>query len=356
MKLDKNTKSRLLTANDVQDVLDGFASDKDRLRYMRTAYKNLSIEESFSAYYGVELSTGDSALVDEFVNVEVGECYSATVSEITKNGITFLMPGIKEEIISKENFNDCMDAVQNYLLTHNNKLYFEVREHVKGKFVVSVINGYYKLWAKYINEAIEKEQIIDVHINSLTNGGYLCQTPITPLNELTGKNYISSVFIPGSNIVLNIERDFERWVGQDVKIIPQKLIEFRKDNRTGISENSLIGSRKQVLQIEGTKNLYDMYQAHQLAMKSDKFVPTTYKGTVTGMINSNKKNGIFVELDDLYITGLLPLDSSELVNYKPGTKVDVYVKEFEVLPHKEPFIVKKGKVYRSNTRCVFDFA
>ena len=41
----------------------------------------------------------------------------------------------------------------------------------------------------------------------------LCHTDIWPINELTGKNYTSSVFIPGSLIVLNIESDFNKWIG-----------------------------------------------------------------------------------------------------------------------------------------------
>ena len=33
-----------------------------------------------------------------------------------------------------------------------------------------------------------------------------------------------------------IERDFEKWIGQDVVIVPQKFVEFRKDIRTGETE------------------------------------------------------------------------------------------------------------------------
>ena len=58
--------------------------------------------------------------------------------------------------------------------------------------------------------AIKREEGIQVHIDALVQGGYACHTNIVPLCELTGRNYTQSVFIPGSLIVLNIERDFEK--------------------------------------------------------------------------------------------------------------------------------------------------
>ena len=111
--------------------------------------------------------------------------------------MTFDIPGVKEELICKEPFATCMDSIRNYLLTHDNKLMFEVREYNHGKYYVSVINAYYKAWENLIKKAIEHEDGINVHIDELVKGGYVCHTNITTLTELTGKSYISSVFIPG---------------------------------------------------------------------------------------------------------------------------------------------------------------
>ena len=94
----------------------------------------------------------------------------------------------------------------------------------------------------------------------------------------------------------------------------------------------------------------------QLANKSE-VKSDVYEGTVTGIINSNKKTGIFVELNGLYITGLMPIDSSELLDFKPGDQIKVKVKEFEVQEGKEPFVLNKSnKVTFANTRCVFELA
>jgi ribosomal protein S1 len=191
-----------------------------------------------------------------------------------------------------------MDHVQNYLLNHDNRLLFEVRSHEKGKYIVSVINGMYKLWKHAIEESIYKKNAIEVHIDSLTKGGYLCHTSISTLKELTGKDYTHSVFIPGSAIVLNIENDFERWIDEDVLIIPQKFVEFRTNYREGVVENSLVGSRKLLLQMKGNIHLFEIYNRYLLT-KSENFKaePESLQGHVTGIINSGKKTGVFVELD-----------------------------------------------------------
>ena len=356
-------KPRLLTFADINKEEDFplFKNDKERIAYMKKAYGNMSIAKSFEIFYGTEISqeVKKNRQINTVNSIELGQTYIGTVKQFTKSLLTLDVPGVKEEIICKENLGSCMDAVNNFLMTHNNKLLFEVREKVNNTYVVSVIQAYYKKWMDQINKAIQHDEGIKVHIDSLVTGGYICHTNITTLVDLTGRNYTHSVFIPGSHIVLNIERDFEKWVGQDVVIIPQKFVEFRKDIRTGEVENSLVGSRKKVLQILGMNNLSQMYNTYLLATKNTnvKYTPETYNGVVTGVINSNNKTGVFVELDEKYITGLMPVEVSDILNYKPGDNIKVKIKEFEVQEGKDAFIInKKGKVIKSNTRPIFELA
>lgn len=348
----KNNKQSLLTFKDFEDIFNGFNSDRERIKYMSKAYKNMNVVDAFAKFYNTDLNVENNRDVNKVTVIEVGKCYWGTVDSISKQGITFSMPGVKDEIVSKENFMDCIDNVQNWLLSHDNMLRFEVREKRHGVYYVSVMNGFYKFWADAVERASKKLEVIDVHIDSLTKGGYLCHTVIQPLKDLTGKNYTSSVFIPGSNIVLNIEHDFERWIGQDVQIIPQK---FAKFSQPGMPvENSIIGSRKLVLQITGNHNLYDIYNRNKL-IESVGGKKEVFNGTVTGIINSATKTGIFVELNGKYITGLMPIDAMDLLDYKPGDQIKVSVKEFEVQEGKEPFILnKRNQVIASNTRCVFE--
>ena len=357
--MSKNTKT-LITAADLEDIFNDFKSDKERIKYMNKNYGGMDLAKSFEIFYGMKVSSAakKSKAINTITTIVVGNVYEGTVASFNHRGITFEIPGVKEEIVSKETFSDCFDEVQNYLMNHNGKLMFEVREKRNGKYYVSVINAYYRIWQQLIERCIASETPINVHIDDLVRGGYLCHTDIWPINELTGKNYTSSVFIPGSLIVLNIESDFNKWIGEDVDIIPQKFTHYRPVGAP--AENSLVGSRKRLLQLEGFKNIHEIYTRMKLAtMPGAKYTPEVFEGTVTGIINSSKKTGVFVELDNKYITGLLPLNSESLYGFHPGDKIKVTVKEWECQPDKEPFVFDKkntSQVYKCHLRPVFELA
>lgn len=357
----KNKIANLITfANAEGDMFSTFKNDRERIKYMSRAYKNMSIAKAFAVYYGLSIDNSIKTAedVNNITNIVIGNVYLGSVKDFDKNILTFTIPGVKEELISQDNFNNCMDEVRNYLMNHDNKLLFEVREKRNGKYIVSVVQGYYRYWLKTVEQMIEREESLTVHIDSLVNGGYICHTDIWPINQLTGKNYTSSVFIPGSHIVLNIEHDFNKWLDQDVQIIPQKFVDFRTNRFTGEVEKSLVCSRKRVLQIEGNQNLNAIYARYLLGQKDDvKYTPEIFNGVVTGIINSAKKTGVFIEIPNQSITGLMPIDASKLCDYRVGNAVDVRIKEFEVQEGKEPFVLnKKGKVIKCNTRPVFELA
>ena len=355
-KNNKKIGKGLIKAINLDDPFEcPFKNDKERIRYMKDNYGHLSLAEQFAVFYGEEVSNTvkKNKRINNPVNIEIGGSYKGIVTEISKNGIVFDVAGVKEEVISKENFSDCMDAVQNYLLNHENELLFTVTEKKDNKYYVSVLEGYYRSWQKQIEKAIEQRAAINVHIDSLVRGGYMCHTDIWTISELTGKTYTSAVFIPGSNIVLNIENDFERWLGKDVQAVPQKFTKFRSFGRP--TENSLMASRKMVLKILGMKNMYEIYTRAKLGERPDvKYVPEVFTGKVTGIINSNKKTGIFIEIEDKYITGLMPVDEANLLNYKPGDTVQVYIQEFECIEGKEPFFIDRKNIIKAcNLRPVF---
>lgn len=356
----KNTKNQgkgLVTAEVLNDPFEcPFKNDRERIRYMKENYGHLPLVEQFAVFYGNQVSKelSKNKKINNPINIKLGECYKGTVTSLQKTEIQFEVPGVKDEIICKEDFSDCIDAVRNYMMTHNNELLFFVRERKNNKWYVSVYDAYYKAWQKQIEKAIDQKMSINVHIDSLVKGGYMCHTNIWTISELTGKNYTSSVFIPGSNIVLNIETDFERWLDQDVQVVPQKFTKFRSYGRP--TENSLMASRKMVLKIMGMKNMYEIYTRAKLAnVPGVKYTPETFTGKVTGIINSNKKTGVFLEIEDKYFTGLMPVDSTRLLNYKPGDYVNVYIKEFECMEGMEPFYIDKKSIIRKcNVRPVFE--
>ena len=363
----KNTSTKLLKYEDIEGDIFNSMSGKERIQYTKHAYANMSIAKAMSVYYGQEISneTKNSPIVNNVVTIEVGQVYVGEVESFNKTSIVFTIPGVKEELYCNENFTSCADAIEQYLVTHNNRMAFEVHEKKNNRYYVSVIHGYYRLWYDKMAKMIEKMQPINVHIDELVKGGYICHTNIDELNVLTGRKYTHSVFIPGSHIVLNIEHDFEKWIGEDVDMIPQKFVDFKTIGygSSKLVEKSLVGSRKLVLQNLGNKNLYEMYNDLQIKIKlaeSGKNVnieSIVYDGIVTGIINSSKKTGAFVEIEGKYITGLMPTDSMDIFNYKPGDHIKIKIKEFEIQEGKDPFIInKKGNIVKCNTRPVFELA
>lgn len=340
-----------------------FKNDIERIKYVSRKYREMNIMEAFNTYYDMKVSKKELDKKVKSINnlqietIQLGNIYLGDVAEFKKNILTFTLPGVKEEIICKDNFNSCLDHVQNYLLQHNNQLLFLVRQKKNNKYYVSVIDAYYQSWVNNVNTCIKNFIPINVHIDELIRGGYICHLPIDTLVDLTGKDYTHMAFIPGSQIVLNIEHEFEKWIGHDVQIIPQNFVDYYKNFKTGETQRSLVGSRKKLLSIIGINNLKDLYYKYQLINSdvANKASDIEFDGTVTGIINSKDNRGAFIEIDDLYITGLLQIDNPiDLLDYKAGDRVHVKIDSFSTIEGQEPFITnKKGKVIKSNTKVIF---
>ncbi len=72
----------------------------------------------------------------------------------------------------------------------------------------------------------------------------------------------------------------------------------------------------------------------------------TFDAKVTGIINSNNKTGIFVEIEDKSVVGMVPATSDELLDYVPGQSVKVAIEKFEVAEDKEPFVIKNNNIIK----------
>lgn len=358
-------KPTLITNANDNSIFPKFESDRKRIQYVSNAYGDMSIAEAFARYYNKKKPKNVDEEINKVTVINVGDVYLGNVLNLEKGLITFTIPGVKEQLICQENLNLHIDGLRNYCLNHENKMYFEVREKRGDKYMVSVINAYYRIWQAQIEQFNKDLQPISVRVDNLVKGGYVCTTSIWTINDLLGlvdedPIYTASVFVPGSQIVLNIEKDFEKWVGQTIEVIPQNFVDFRVDRRTKLVEKSLIASRKRYLESIGHKHLYAMWQKQEIAKKLNaEYTPDVLEGKVTGIINSAKKTGVFVEIVDKSITGLLPIkNASELVNYHPGDGIMVQIAEFEVQEGKQAFVTSKdgSKVYKCNCRPVFEIA
>ena len=77
-KFKKTTvKENLLTFNDFEsDIFAGFSSDKERIKYMSKAYKNLDLASAFSKFYNITFE--QSVLRDSSIN----KVYTLTIGEV----------------------------------------------------------------------------------------------------------------------------------------------------------------------------------------------------------------------------------------------------------------------------------
>ena len=95
----KNIASNLITSADLEnDAFGVFKNDKERIKYMKAHYGNMSLAKSFAIFYGEEISPEikSNKNINSVINITIGELYSAEVEEFDSNGIVFKIPGVKE--------------------------------------------------------------------------------------------------------------------------------------------------------------------------------------------------------------------------------------------------------------------
>ena len=90
--------TKLIKAADLDPVFSCFKNDKERIKYMAKHYSNMPIAEAFKVFYNETSITDTSKSVNVITKIELGQCYWGTVNTISKDGITFTIPGIKEDI------------------------------------------------------------------------------------------------------------------------------------------------------------------------------------------------------------------------------------------------------------------
>ena len=121
------------------------------------------------------------------------------------------------------------------------------------------------------------------------------------------------------------------------------------------------------MKFQGEKNLIDLFNLWCDASDEWKKVSQTpLEGRVTGIINSSKKCGAFVEIPSLNITGMVNLKPERLVEHKPGTAVKVNLCDFEEnvyfddtvnqLQHEIPYQIEDGVLVKCNLKPVFKFS
>lgn len=341
-----------------------FNSDSARIKAYTKRYKDMSVTEAFENAYNLKICT-KSELVNEVPNeLVVGDIIKLNVLSVSKTNVVFDSANYKEHIRSAVNLHKYKRFKENIPTKPITVQVVDInKERVTVDPIMPLLNGYLSPILKdmTLQKVIGNPRSVRVKNLQLMKGGFVGQAVIPNVSEFVGEDYTVEVFIPGSQIVLNITDDFEQFVGKDVDVF---IINHM--TKPGSNSLSLIASAKELIKFRGECKLIELFNSWcEEGELWKNFETQTLQGTVTGVINSSKKCGVFVELPSLSMTGLVSADPAELVNYKAGSSVEVkltgfdeekkfnpYTKQNE---HVEPYIIEDGRLVRCNLKPVLEF-
>lgn len=341
-----------------------FNSDSARIKAYSQRYKNMTLTEAFATAYNHPVP-----VVSEIANVvpnelNVGDIIKLNVLSISKTNVVFDAVNYKEQIRSAVNLHKYKRFKENLPTKPITVQVTDVnKDRVTVDPIMPLLNDYLSPILKdmTLQKVIGKPKSVRVKNLQLMKGGFVGQAVIPNVSEFVGEDYTVEVFIPGSQIVLNITDDFEQFVGKDVDVF---IINHM--TKPGSNSLSLIASAKELIKFNGECKLIELFNSwcEESALWKD-FETKTLKGTVTGVINSSKKCGVFVELPSLNMTGLVAADPTELVKYKAGSAVEVKLTGFDEEKkfnpftkqneHVEPYIIEDGRLIRCNLKPVLEF-
>lgn len=341
-----------------------FNSDAERIREYSKRYKNMSIVEAFEHAYGITIGQVKEVVNDTPKEIKVGDEMMLNILSITKNHVEFDVANYKAQILSSVNLHKYERFKHNLPLDPVKVLVMDVNKNrITVDPLAPVINDYLNpiLRNKNVQKVIGNPQTVKVKNLQLTKGGFTGKAVLKPVSNFLGEEYTVDVFIPGSQIVLNITDNFEQFVGKEVDAF---IINYM--NKPGSNSLSLIASAKELIKFRGECELIEMFKSW--CEESDlwkKVQNCQYSGRVTGVINSSKKCGVFVEIPSLSMTGLVPVDPDQLVNYKADSEVWVKVTGFDEekrynsitqqMEHVDPYVIEDGCLVRCNLKPVLTF-
>lgn len=344
------------------------ASDFERIKRNSQRYKNVDIREAFQMEYGIKIKKSrkkDANLM--YHDVQPGEVIPLKITYIDKKTVLFDQSLFKENIVSAVNLYQYKRFKKN---TPKETVMCKVISKTSDKIVVDPLAPMFDAWLEdKLNNIknqydLKNDRSIVVQNLNLIRGGFSGDIRVDTVSDFCGQDIMLKAFIPGSQIVLNIESDFERWNGKSVRAFITNYMKSAPSWNQSTEKMSLICSAKEYLKFLGDKVKMDFF--NEYCLESDRWnelVKSSWKGLVTGIINSSKKQGVFVEIPELYITGMVEMPSNKLNYYHPGMEVEVKLdridepvvwnQEVGQMQHKPAFVVEDNILKKCNLRFVF---
>lgn len=348
-----------------------YASESERIKAYSHKYKDASIVDAFNDVYGLK---GKNVLVsDETIEstpreYNIGDVFDVRISSISKNHVVFSGASLKTEMVSNTNLYK-WEKFKHYLPTDPIKVkVVDIDKRGGGKVVVDPIIPLIDEWLAPIaknprsQQVIGAPKIVKVKDLRIVSGGFTGDAVVPSVSEFIGEDYTVPTFIPGSQIVLNIADDFKSFEGKTVDTFVSSFNYRMTGSKPSIS---LVCSAKNYLRFLGSLNIIGIFDSWcDDGEEWQKIKDNVYEGTVTGVLNSSRKCGVFVEIPSLFITGMIPTDPASLVNYKPKDKVSVCIKSIEEdmyynqaagqFQHNDPYVIEDGVLLKCNIKPVLE--
>ena len=333
-------------------------------------YAQMTIEEAFADYYGMPKKKSKKKEVNPVGMVEVGDIINLRIKSVDKKGVHFWDDGFKEELVSAVNlfqyprFKEDIPA---------KAIPVKVVAKTESKITVDPIAPLYDEWIKEhttdltAQRNLSKDKFVTVENLQLVRGfnnkggGYYGSIKIDNVSKFLRQDVFVKGFVPGSQIVLNIENDFERWNGKSVKTF---IISY-DPAAIQIGKAGFVCSAKERLKFQGDKKKIEVFKEY--TEDSDKWNEITqevFDGSITGVIHSANKCGAFVEIPKLNITGIINCGADELVNFKRGADVKVrwvrfdentyFNKDAGQIQHANPYTIEDGILKSCHLKAIFE--
>ena len=342
-----------------------FKNERERLLFNKQKYAGLTIAQAFAEFTGRPVTSDINLGNDVPTELSVGDVINLTLASISKkDGTVFNSGSYKENFATRNNLARYERFSRVLPLEPVKVRVVEVGPKATMVDVLSPMVDDFVLpraarpWIQ--NRVFEQPQSVLVKNLHLVKGGYLGKAVIPNVSEFVGEDYEIDAFVPGSQIVLNTTDNFEQFEGQDVRTFIMSYAP--KPNGKGMS---LVCSAKNYIKHAGNMNLRQLHSAWCDAdEKWDTLSQMSHKGIVTGVLNSAKKCGVFVEIPELCITGMIPTKPEELVNYAAGEHINVRIKNLEEdmvfndsvgqMQRMQPFEIVDGAIKRVNVKPILE--
>lgn len=338
-----------------------FKTDYQRIKAVSEKYRDFPIEDAMSKFYGTSISACNSETINQVpVDPSIGQIINFKIQSVSKDGVIFEGANVKKTVVSGVNLWKYKKFRQ---FIPSQPIQCRVTNVTNDKVTVDPIEPMLSDWLMSILKSprsqyeISNPHSLRIKNLQLTKGGFMGRAVIPEISEFLGEDYEIDAFVPGSQIVLNITNDFEQFIGTDIDAFAINVI-YKQGNP------SLICSRKEYLKFKGDCIAIGLFnnwcEANKEWMEESGRIR---EGIVTGVLNSSKKCGVFVEVPELSTTGMIAMDADKLVAYKSGDRIDVRLNGYDEetyyndsvgqFQHVEPYTIKQGCLTKITIKPIF---